>query len=747
MLEERMPGPFRGGPGGGSSRGARQAADIDVGRLLRIVRDRWYLALLPIVASVALAVFHLSRATPVYQATGEVLVESAPLPMEAGLILGRELAQQDPGTRQAIIQSPLVLRRAAALLESWGYPEIAASLGRKGVVQTTVSEEVENVIQVHVRGRTPEAAQLGARAVLQAYQQFNEDEVRSQASSTREFLEEQLQRTKQEWQQAEAALRDFQRKNGIISLEDEARRLNQQLGTLESELARTSIALEARQQALAELESRLAAEREKLPEVATNPAQRLVDELQAQLAQLETQRTDYLARGLEPSAPEVRMLERRIQGVRERLENLARELATDEASSLRGMAAYEALLGRKAQVQSEILDLQNQVGLLKGEIATYKEHLRSLSDTGQELARLERDVEVAANTFKALREEVERARLTEASKVSFVRILRDPGLPTRPVEPNPQLTLGAAVVLGSFFGLGLAFLGDFVDNRVKGAEQLEGLGLRVLGRVPLVPARRPGLTVRGRDRGDPLLRSLVRIESNLRFVGEGHPARVVGITSSIPGEGKSAIAFNLAYVLAQVGDRVLLVDCDVMNPELHRIALMSVSPGLTELLGGEVDPEAVVRFPFSAEGVNLGVIPAGARPVQSGAVFRADALSDMLQHFRGAYDWILLDTPPIQVAPDAVQLLRRLDGALLVVKERAAPFAAVREVLEQLRTSGVRTLGVVLNGARTRSWDQRTYRYYSVPRASAKDGAAPFSGSNLFRTATRRGLGGPHKPR
>lgn len=688
--------------------------EIDLAQLVRVLQDRWHLVALPMVVAMGLAMLYLVVKPPVYEAMGELLVEeTSPTPRD--VMLDGQTAGRPIGTHRALIESPLVLKRAADLLEQWGHSEIAQDLlsptAEERVRATPADRESRNIIEVRVRGATPEAAQLGALAVLRAYEQFVLEEIRSGGSKAAEFLEQQLERATEGWQQAQEALNAFQQKRGIVSFEDEVRRVNEQLGTLERELAQTAIDLESREQVMKELEAQLAAEATRLPAVTVHPVQRLMEELQKRLAELETQRTDYLARGLQPTDPEVRLVDRQIQGLQERLERLGQSAATDPAA-LQGAGVYQGLMVRRAQLETEISELRHRADLLRERIAAQQQRLRSLLEAGQELARLQRDVEVAANTSRVLREELERARITEGSKVSTVRILREPGLPQQPVEPKPLLTLAVAGMLGGFCGVGLVFYRELVDRGVRGTEQIQELGVRTLGLVPLLDAADLTLVHAEWHPGSPLVQSLTRVETGLRFLDLQPPPRVLGITSAIPGEGKSTVAMNLAYLLSRVGERVLLVDCDLVHPGLHEVLAVAPSPGLTDALAERVSLEEAIRFPFAGEAARLGIMTAGSPGPSGGPLFRGEALPGALACLRAAYDWIIVDLPPVNAVPESVQLARRLDGVVLIIRERVAPLGAVRKTVEQLRVAGARVLGAVLNGTRSESWERYPYYYH-----------------------------------
>jgi polysaccharide biosynthesis transport protein len=176
------------------------------------------------------------------------------------------------------------------------------------------------------------------------------------------------------------------------------------------------------------------------------------------------------------------------------------------------------------------------------------------------------------------------------------------------------------------------------------------------------------------------------------------------VTSTAPGEGKTATALNLARVLASAGDRVLLVDADLRKPEAHEAAGARRGPGLTDVLAGDAAlPESIQALPGG-----LAFLGAGAAGPGSGDLLTVERLDLVLAAARGLYRWVVVDTSPVGAVSDPLVLAPRADGVVVVAAADTTPRAAVRRTLDRLADSGARVLGVVLNRARV---DRHAHEY------------------------------------
>ena len=185
------------------------------------------------------------------------------------------------------------------------------------------------------------------------------------------------------------------------------------------------------------------------------------------------------------------------------------------------------------------------------------------------------------------------------------------------------------------------------------------------------------------------------LRTNVMFSLPGSECKCVGVTSPTPGDGKSTTAANLAISLAQIGKRVLLVDCDMRLPTVSQSFRIPAAPGLSDFLTGQAKVEEAVR---RVEAYELNILPAGNIPPDPTGLLEARQLEHLFTAFRKIYDYVIVDLPPVTTVPDAVILARQLDGYILVVREKQTRHSAVSEMLRQLELANAKIIGFATTG-------------------------------------------------
>ena len=270
-------------------------------------------------------------------------------------------------------------------------------------------------------------------------------------------------------------------------------------------------------------------------------------------------------------------------------------------------------------------------------------------------------------------------------------------LPTEPVFPRPLLNIALAILAGFLVGFGLAYLFDYLDQSVRSDEILrERVGLVPLGHISYVPAKpdRRGelVTLAG---ASPVVEAYKALRTNLLFSSVDKEVKTIVITSAAPNEGKSRTAANLAIVLAQAGHPTLLVDADFRRPSQHRMFGRVRNIGLSNLILQDM-PESALFVPD--EQVNdLVILASGPTPPNPSELLGSAQMKALLARFRKGFDYILIDTPPVNAVTDASVLAANADAAILVVDTNKATYTAVQHAKQALERVGGRVLGSVMN--------------------------------------------------
>ncbi|MEA2684655.1 MAG: tyrosine-protein kinase [Chloroflexota bacterium] len=286
--------------------------------------------------------------------------------------------------------------------------------------------------------------------------------------------------------------------------------------------------------------------------------------------------------------------------------------------------------------------------------------------------------------------------------------------PSTPVSPKPLLNITFAVAAGLIAGLGLAFLLEYLDNTVKRDYDVRlRLNMPLLGLVVFRGGARrhgsadPVALVSLRHSKDPMAEAYRAIRTNVNFAVQDKQMRNLLVTSSVPGEGKTSTATNLAVVMAQAGRRVILVDADFRRPNVHKFFSKTRNVGLGNLIMGEEPNDELVQ---ETAVPNLRIVCSGPNPPNPSELLGSPAMTSVMAKLNELCDVVVYDTPPIGAVTDATVLAGRCDGVILVVERGKTSVPAILRSKETLDAVRAPILGVVLN--KVRGGEARTYYYY-----------------------------------
>lgn len=209
------------------------------------------------------------------------------------------------------------------------------------------------------------------------------------------------------------------------------------------------------------------------------------------------------------------------------------------------------------------------------------------------------------------------------------------------------------------------------------------------------------------------------IRTNLDFtLPPDEKCPVIGVTSSMRGEGKSTTAVNLSYVLAEKGSRVLLVDGDLRIPSIAKKLEIDNSPGLADLLRGRGAKMEDFRSPLMD---NWYVLPSGAIPPNPSELLGSDRMANILRQLRQMFDYIVIDLPPVNLVSDAISIASLISGLIVVIREDHTEKKELENCFRQLKLSNVKILGCVMNGTKAGSGSHGKYTKYSYQSSKSKD--------------------------
>lgn len=383
----------------------------------------------------------------------------------------------------------------------------------------------------------------------------------------------------------------------------------------------------------------------------------------------------------------------------------------------------EELRKRKIQeVKSVVNSLRNQYKLAVAKEESLKKALENQKNESLEMNKkaidygvLQRQAESARQMYEMLIKRFKETSLTEEMKTGNIRVVDRAETPLIPVKPKKRLNLLLALVVGLTLGIGLAFFLEYLDNTIKLPDEVRDyLKIPYLGPIPafikdrnrdgipadLVTLHAPKSTASESFRG---------IRTGILFSSADKAPQVILVSSSGPGEGKTVCASNLAVTMAQAGSRVVLLDCDMRRPRLHKMFNISRELGVSNVLVGSSTLADVM-----VTGVipNLDVVPCGPIPPNPSEIVGSNRMKELIATLRKDYTRIIIDSPPITAVTDSAVLAQAADGLIIVVRAGDTPRQIVQNGIAHLKALNAPILGAVLNGVNTGKDSYYYYQYY-----------------------------------
>ncbi|MQX54388.1 polysaccharide biosynthesis tyrosine autokinase [Alcanivorax sp. PA15-N-34] len=427
-----------------------------------------------------------------------------------------------------------------------------------------------------------------------------------------------------------------------------------------------------------------------------------------------------------------------------RLESESVDLTLETQSVLERLVAIEAKLNELKIKESEIAarftrehpayrTLIQQRGSLEQERQQLNNQIKELPETQQEVLRLMRDVEVNQEIYVGLLNKVQELRIMKAGTVGSVRIIDQAMVQPGAVKPKKALIAILAAMLGAMGSIGIVLLKAAFNKGIETPDQLEEQGISVYAAVPISEAQsktdRLALLRRKRKQVQktiPLLATTVpedlavealrSLRTSLHFAMLEANNKVLMISGPSPGVGKSFIAANLGAVLAQAGQKVVIVDADLRKGHMHRYFGGGNEKGLSDYLSGQVQPQDILQATATA---NLSFISRGQVPPNPSELLMQARLKQLVDTLSSEYDLVLIDTPPILAVTDAAIVGQLAGSSLLVTRYGINSVKEVDIALTRFAQNKVEIKGAILNCMERRATNE--YGYYAYEYGKSND--------------------------
>ncbi|MBT8387329.1 MAG: polysaccharide biosynthesis tyrosine autokinase, partial [Ignavibacteria bacterium] len=530
-----------------------------------------------------------------------------------------------------------------------------------------------------------------------------------------DFLAEQREEKLNELNSAEETLREFQEKGGLIALDERASTLISLLAQFEAQKSATQVDVMASNKVLENLRNELERQNPRMADYLKSlTSQTYIKGIQDELAKLEVNRQVALSKkdGMSENSAVIKEYDRKINELKKELD---KQLEVIKAGIFASSPEEVKELTQKI-IEEEVRNqtLLTSIKELDKIVSSYEARFMQLPKNAIELARLKRNSEALEKLYLMIEQRYQEALINEQSQPGNVMIIDEARIPTTPSKPNRFLIILAGLVLGGGLAVGYVFIRNYFDDTVKTPDDIENRRVNVLAWVPKIEGIVNGhsefqFIVHRRPDSVPS-EAFRALRTRIQFSRVNKESlKTILITSSAPQEGKTTISVNLAGSFANSKKKVLLIDCDLRKPALHKIFNQERIPGLIDHLTGNATLDEVM---LRSEVENLSFIPSGTIPPNPAEMLDSQEMRNFLEEMKEEYDLVILDSPPIIAVADSEILSSMVDGTLLIVSAESTEIDLMERSVELIKRENTQFLGTVLNNFSYKSGYGSYYKYY-----------------------------------
>jgi len=690
-------------------------------------RHRWP-AIATFASVIGASIAYLAFAPPLYKVTARLMLDDKKVSVSE---LGRDLSQLPSGApggpspianQAELVRSQRVLKRAVGKIFPQGADSSQGKLVTKELKKGLKVKIVPatNILEISYQGRDAALATRLLNAVSQTMVQESTEAIRSEAKSVREFLELEVPKQRTAAEAAEAAENKYRQTSGIISFEEQTKSLVESLATLEDQERVLSAQLQEAKAGVNALQEITNSSTLKNAYAAGRIGQdEELKDLRTKLADLDTKLVNARARFTDNN-PTIISLVRERDALRAIYnKKLSRVLPRNQTVTPANIASDELsqnLTSKFIVGETERLALEKKLRVVQTERGQLQNRLTQLPIKQQPLAALTRQREEATTSLKLLQSKLEEARIAEAQLLGNMRIIEQAQPPSSPASPNNKVVLVLATVFGTILAVGVVLLLEVMDNTVHDASEAEELmKLPLLGILPKLPATAISLERSERFLDDVgLVEPYRRLLKTLEFRNP-KKLRIIVVSSTLSGEGKSVVVSHLAAVSAMLSRRTLIIDADLRRPRQHSLFSLPKEPGLTDVIGRNITLLHAVQ-PTGIE--NLSILTCGEQHARSWSLLESAYMKSLLVEAAAHYELVIVDSPPVTSCVDASTLTRHSDGLVMIIRPNFTPKDAVLRAVSELTGNSVPIQGVVVNGMTTQAQKYNPYPIKDDPSLS-----------------------------
>tara|TARA_Y100001970_G_C14243417_1_gene866362 strand:+ start:255 stop:2576 length:2322 start_codon:yes stop_codon:yes gene_type:complete len=573
-----------------------------------------------------------------------------------------------------------------------------------------------DVLEVSYSSYNANEAAIIINTLIEVYQQRDQEWASGEMRYLKQFLAKQLKVKEGELNQIEQNLKEFQEKEHIYGLDDNSNLLLNQLTTVESDYYNT----EAKRNILNErkryFEKQLNHDEKEFTERVANTLDVQLYSIRQELSSLEA---DYISTKSREgdSHPAAVELNRKINNLKDVLNKETKKYVKQGIGVANPIQHRQAIMDSVISLDVLMSAYNSKLLELKNLVFRYEEQLSSLPEKYLQFSRFQRDKVILDETYSLMKQKLEETKINEASQLGKIRIVDSAKPNTKSTSPNKRMVILVCIVFGILFGIGFIFLSEFLDSTIKSIEDIERRGLPILAIIPAIARfdkenkkKKKGYKLNLKlnssdkierrlltheDPKSPISEAYRTLRTSLVYGTSDKDCKIILVSSSGPGEGKTTTIANLAITYANMGKKTLLIDADLRKPVIHKMFKNQSATGFTNFLSGsETD---IKKIYYSTDVQNLSIIKSGAVPPNPSELLSSTLMDKFIEIAKKEFDIILFDTPPMIAVTDAFIINKYVNKTLLVIRASVTQKGALERTLINMANMSNSIDGVIFN--------------------------------------------------
>jgi len=533
-----------------------------------------------------------------------------------------------------------------------------------------------NLINIEYIDNIPQRDALITNLIAKSFIEDTIKQKTRQASLLLDFVTKQLNKMTRQLGESEVKLEQFKKKTGIVNVSLDSKMLLEKLSKIETQLTELNLKKETIDFVIRNLKTSNIISASVLGDPVL---QKMVAKLQALILQRNAFLVTYTLK-----YPKVIAIDNQIRDLK------------------------SIIFNRIFTIKKTV---DKQYNLLMSIKNRYLNVIKTLPENERKLIDLERNYLVNKKIYEYLYEKKVSAEIAKASTISQNRIIDHALIPDKPFKPKKTLIIIIGFITGLILAVLLALVIDFINTKITSLEDIERyVKLPILGLIPHFKSKKRFIINSPKSRISEAFRTL---RTNIEFIPVKSKSKIISITSTVGGEGKSTISSNLGIVYSLAKKKTLIINLDMRKPTLHTIFNIDNKKGISNVLAGQEKIENVIQ---KTDKENFYIIPSGPIPPNPAELIQSEILFHSLEYLKNKFDIIILDTPPVGIVADAVHVLKHTDVNLYVVRLNYSKKDFLKNINRVVDFYKIHNIGLVINDIKdkTSSYGYNYgYGYYS----------------------------------